>query len=233
MAVDYYLILGVDPSAGLEEIKHAYRRKALELHPDVHGLGAGPFLIVQEAYAVLSDPSQRRAHDQALAAARRVPVVEGPPSERLEPRSAPAESLIPHGPAYMQDVSLTRSFRTFAPSFEEIFERLWSNFTGEERPKSERLESLTIDVPIALEDALCGGQTGVLVPALLPCPACGGQGGIGPVECLRCGGDGEVVGEWPVSVSFPPGTPDNYAVTVPLDEVGIHNLYLTVRFRVV
>ncbi|EEP82953.1 predicted protein [Uncinocarpus reesii 1704] len=64
---DFYLILGVDPLAGAEEIKKAYRKKALELHPDrnygnVESCTAR-FAEVQAAYDVLSDPQERAWYD--------------------------------------------------------------------------------------------------------------------------------------------------------------------------
>jgi molecular chaperone DnaJ len=55
MARDCYVILGVAVDATPEQIKQAYRQKALQFHPDHDGPDAEPFLEVQEAYAVLSD----------------------------------------------------------------------------------------------------------------------------------------------------------------------------------
>jgi molecular chaperone DnaJ len=61
---NYYVILGVTSNASVDEIKAAYRRRALELHPDKSGLESGPFLEVQEAYGVLADPDRRSRYDQ-------------------------------------------------------------------------------------------------------------------------------------------------------------------------
>ena len=127
-------------------------------------------------------------------------------------------------------MSLTDSFETAWPSFEEIFDRLSSNFAGPPRSKSERPESLTLDVPLSRDDALLGGSVRVWVPAQRECPACAGHGGIGPFECARCGGTGRLAGDVPVAVRYPAGIVHGYAVSVPLTPIGIRNLYLTVRF---
>jgi curved DNA-binding protein CbpA len=58
MAKNYYLILGVAPDAEVKQIKAAYRRRVKTLHPD-YGGDARPFLDLQEAYSVLSDPGRR------------------------------------------------------------------------------------------------------------------------------------------------------------------------------
>src|ERR1700741_4690876 len=59
MRKDYYLILHVTPEASFDQIRSAYRRRALELHPDLTGLGSEQFLELQEAYNVLSNPDRR------------------------------------------------------------------------------------------------------------------------------------------------------------------------------
>ncbi|MDZ4340724.1 MAG: DnaJ domain-containing protein [candidate division NC10 bacterium] len=63
---DYYRILGVSPEATPEEIKRAYRRLALENHPDRNRGDRGAedrFKAISEAYAVLIDPEKRRQYD--------------------------------------------------------------------------------------------------------------------------------------------------------------------------
>ena len=50
MEKNYYVILGVSSNATVEEVKAAFRRRALELHPDRSGKESGPFLEVQEAW---------------------------------------------------------------------------------------------------------------------------------------------------------------------------------------
>ncbi len=61
---DYYEILGVSKSASADEIKRAYRKLALEHHPDRHGGDDSKFKEVGEAYEVLKDQQKRTAYDQ-------------------------------------------------------------------------------------------------------------------------------------------------------------------------
>ncbi|MBP9852525.1 MAG: molecular chaperone DnaJ [Patescibacteria group bacterium] len=61
---DYYEVLGVSKTASADEIKKAFRRKAVELHPDKQGGDEEKFKEINEAYEVLKDQQKRQRYDQ-------------------------------------------------------------------------------------------------------------------------------------------------------------------------
>jgi molecular chaperone DnaJ len=232
-AQNYYLVLGVESDATDDELRNAYRQRVMEYHPDYYGPDAAPFLEVQEAYNVLGDPGRRRAYDENSRVRERRRLARSGATEPLRPRRLETETLEPaETDIDLGEASLTESFAAYHPSLEELFNRLWSNFGSLTRPKAERVESLTVDIPITPAQALWGGRVRVVVPAQARCPSCRGHGFVGPFECWRCAGQGAINREYPVSVAYPPGIVGGHVVQIPLDQYGIHNLYLTVRFRV-
>lgn len=77
---DYYSILGVDPDVDLSVIRSAFRRLARRYHPDVaKGKHAAKrFLVIREAYDVLSDPEKRQQYDRLISK----PIVASRPSDK-------------------------------------------------------------------------------------------------------------------------------------------------------
>ena len=65
-SMNYYFILGIDTDATDTEIKDAYRKLVLKYHPDHFGDDSSPFLKIQEAYQVLSNPDLKRKYDNSL-----------------------------------------------------------------------------------------------------------------------------------------------------------------------
>jgi DnaJ-class molecular chaperone len=225
MAKSYFAILGVPSSASTDEIKQAYRRLAKEFHPDYFAGGSETFLQVQEAYSVLGDLYKKRKYEQSLRrSSMKRSVVPGPSSE-------PSPLMPEERSVDMGEISPLRSFHTFTPSLDEVFDWLWKNFSSLDRPKSGRVRNLTLEVPLTTEQAMSGGNARVMVPTRAICPLCHGFGGVGYYECARCAGEGAISGEVPVSIAFPPGLRQDHAVLIPLERFGIRNIQLTVIFR--
>ncbi len=225
MAKSYFTILGISSKATADEIRSAYRRLAKEFHPDHYTGGSETFREIQEAYAVLGNARRRRDYEQKISKAS----LKTPLRRSAYPRPEP---LVPEdGPVDMGEISPVRSFQSFTPSLDEIFDWLWRNFSELEEPKSQRVRNLTLEVTLSAEQAYRGGSVRVMVPAQAICPTCRGYGGVGPYQCSRCAGEGAISGEMPVSVAFPPGLTGDHAVMIPLDRFGIRNLHITVLFR--
>jgi molecular chaperone DnaJ len=230
MAKDYYVILGVGPDAGQEEIRSAFRRRALETHPDRFGADAEPFIELQEAYRILSNERLRAAYDAERRRRRQQRQAAAEPLRRArqaEPLRAESDEGIDLG-----EVSLAQDFQTYRPSFEDVMGRWWRNFYGAEHPKAEQVEQLVVDIPITPAQARWGGRVRILLPAQHTCPTCAGERQIGGYRCFRCGGLGVVVTETPVYASYPPQVVNHYVAHIPLESLMITNLYLTVRFCV-
>jgi DnaJ-class molecular chaperone len=225
MAKSYFAVLGVSSEASSEEIRSAYRRLAKEFHPDHFDGGSARFRQIQEAYSVLGNARKRKEYENSRAK----PEVKRPAGPARYPEPEP---LIPgQGPMDMGDIAPLRSFRTFTPSFDEIFDRLRDKFFSPNPSPAGRVQNLTLEVPLTRQQALRGGNARIMVPARAVCPTCGGYGRVGPYECNRCAGGGVIAGEMPVAVAFPPGLARDHAVVISLERFGIRNLHLTVLFR--
>ena len=106
-------MLGITSDASSEDIKTAFRRRAMELHPDTSGLESGPFLELREAYDVLGNPESRRRYDRQSS-----------PVAVNRRRSQPvAEPLVPQKPRAepLRQQDANRRFRRI--SREEIFQQ--------------------------------------------------------------------------------------------------------------
>ena len=118
--MNYYVLLGVSPSADVDTIRSAFRVLVRRYHPDA-GEGSSPqkFREIVEAYETLNDPARRRQYDATLRPVR--PFIEG--AESVWRRRTP-EPLIPERP-----VRLTVTFappvhsvrRSSVDPFEQLF----------------------------------------------------------------------------------------------------------------
>ena len=105
---DYYRILGVSPSACLTDIRRAYRVQAVRWHPDMH-VGESPEMIriaeyrfkeVNEAYSVLSDPTQRSNYDYFRAKRASAP----------RPQTCPQAGAQPHSQSWTYSRAQTNAY---------------------------------------------------------------------------------------------------------------------------
>ncbi|BDG17259.1 J domain-containing protein [Thermus brockianus] len=231
---DYYAILGVSREATQEEIKRAYRKLALQYHPDRNpGDKAAEerFKEINEAYAVLSDPEKRAQYDRGLL---------GQPEYR-------AEDLFD----LFAQVFGFRSPRA-APRGEDLEAEVEVELT-------DLLEGKEAEVVYArlVPCEACGGQGGkrVTCPTCggrgvvetfrqgffggfvtrTTCPHCKGQGHLLAEACPTCHGRGRIPREERITVRIPPGMDEGHVLRVPgygnLAPGGPGDLYVRLRVR--
>lgn len=166
---DYYEILGVGRDASVEDIKKAYRKLAMQYHPD-RNKSAGAeetFKEVSEAYAVLSDADKRRTYDQLGHAGF---------DQRYQTE---------------EDIFRGADFSEFGFDLGSIFRNIFGGgFGGPQRGRD-----LMANLDITLEEVATGVEKELRVQRLEACDACGGTGakpGTRPKRCGTCGGRGQV-----------------------------------------
>lgn len=166
MAYEFYSILEVSREASPEEIKKAYRKKAMEVHPDRHGGDKEKELLfkeVNEAYATLSDPEKKAHYDR-------------------------------FGTSDMGNGGFQGGFHTdmdFSDIFESFFGGGFGN--GGTRRKAGGVEGEDIEIRIKLDfaEALSGLKKTVSYTRKVVCTECTGSGakkGTEPKECSQCHG---------------------------------------------
>ncbi|MBL8755663.1 MAG: molecular chaperone DnaJ [Planctomycetes bacterium] len=176
---DYYEVLGVDKKADDEAIKKAYRKLALENHPDRNPGNAEAekrFKEAAEAYAVLSDAAKRQRYDQFGHAG-----VDGPQGGGGGFQSA-------------EDI-----FAAFGDMFGGggggFFEQFFGGGGGR-RGRGRRGASLKVDLELTLEDVATGVKKTIELKRPEPCAHCSGSGakpGTKRRDCKTCNGHGQVV----------------------------------------
>ncbi len=169
---DFYELLGVQRGASPDDIKKAYRKLAMQHHPDKNpGDKAAEhrFKELSEAYDILKDDQKRAAYDRFGHAA----------FEGGNGRAGPGDFGFGG-----------------AGGFADIFDEMFGEFVGGQRGQAQgRGSDLRYNLEISLEDAFKGKQTSVRVPTLAQCDTCHGSGaeaGSKPVTCPTCKGHGRV-----------------------------------------
>ncbi len=174
---DYYERLGVSRDADMSEIKKAYRRLAMDSHPDRNSSpdAEDRFREVTEAYEILRDPEKRALYDRY--------------GEAGVKRGAGG------GPGF-GGFDFADAFEVFMREFGGM-SGLGDLFGGRARPSRgpRRGSDLRMRLSVSLEEAARGAQRSVRVKVLDPCEACDGTGaeaGTRPERCTTCGGAGQV-----------------------------------------
>jgi len=170
---DYYEILGVGREADEQQLKTAYRRMALQYHPDRNPNNPDAeenFKEAAEAYSVLTDPQKRAAYDHYG-------------HDGLQGVAAPG-----FDPSVFADFGdILGDFFGFGDLF---------GGGGRRRNRAQRGEDLRYDLEIDFESAVFGQSADIQIPRMEPCSRCDGKGaepGSGTVTCPTCRGRGEVI----------------------------------------
>lgn len=179
---DYYEVLGVAKNASADDIKKAYRKKALEYHPDRNPgdkSAEEKFKEAAEAYDVLSDADKKARYDRYGHAG-----VEG----------------MSGGPGGgFQGMDMDEILRRFGFDTDDIFGEFFGGGRrrggGGARPRGERGTNLRIKVKMTLEEIASGVNKKIKVRKQVTCGTCGGSGArdANAVEtCTTCRGSGMV-----------------------------------------
>lgn len=152
---DYYSVLGISKTAGLDEIKKAYRKLALQYHPDRNKTKEGEekFKEVNKAYEVLSNPEKRQAYDQFGHAAFEQGAGQGPFGAG-GPFAGQQGNYGPFSYTYTTGGGQDFDFGGFTDPF-EIFEQFFGGASpfGSAQRRRRSVYSLTIDFMEAVHGA--------------------------------------------------------------------------------
>ena len=174
MKTDYYALLAVTKTANADEIKKAYRKMAMQYHPDRNPgdkEAEHKFKEISEAYQVLSDYERRAAYDR-------------------------------YGHAAFEQGGGTGGFE-FTGGFADIFDEMFGEILGgggrrgggNAAQGAQRGTDLRYDLDLTLEEAFNGLDKNITIANSAQCDDCKGQGsapGTSPVNCPTCKGQGRV-----------------------------------------
>ncbi len=168
---DFYEVLGVARGCDEKALKGAFRKLAMEHHPDRNGGDGGAelkFKEINEAYEILKDPQKRAAYDRF------------------------GHQAFEHG-----GMGAAAGAASGFASFADIFDEFFGDFRGggQRRTGRERGSDLRYNLEVTLEEAYAGKGVEVEVPTTVTCSLCAGSGskpGTSPKTCTTCNGAGRV-----------------------------------------
>jgi molecular chaperone DnaJ len=167
---DFYEVLGVAKDASEDDIRKAYRKLAMQHHPDRNPdnpKSEEKFKEAKLAYEVLCDEEKRAAYDRYGHAG-------------VEQQAGAAAGAA--------------GFGGFADAFGDIFSEIFGQ-QGRGRSNVYRGADLRYNLEISLEEAARGTETKIRIPTMEECSTCHGLGakpGTEPAACETCGGHGQV-----------------------------------------
>jgi len=175
---DYYEVLGVGKSASADEIKKAYRKVAMQHHPDSNPgdhTAEEKFKEAAEAYEVLSDPDKRAQYDRFGHNAFGPGRGGGFSSHSMN----------------MEDI-----FSQFGDIFgDDVFGGIFGGRSSRSRGRGTRGTNLRVKIKVNYEEIAKGTSKTIKVKKYISCHTCGGSGAKdkGSVQtCSTCGGSGQV-----------------------------------------
>ncbi|NCC98584.1 MAG: molecular chaperone DnaJ [Bacteroidia bacterium] len=178
---DYYEVLGIAKTATEEEIKKAYRKKAIEFHPDKNPgnkEAEEKFKEAAEAYDVLSNPQKRQRYDQFGHAGVNGSAGDGGFGNFT-------------GGMSMEDI-----FSQFGDIFGGHFGFGGGGRSSRSGHAVNRGSNLRVKVKLSLKEIATGVEKKIKVKKYVSCSECGGSGAASPSDiktCTTCNGTGRVV----------------------------------------
>jgi molecular chaperone DnaJ len=178
---DYYDVLGIGKDASADEIKKAFRRLAIQYHPDKEGGDETKFKEANEAYEILKDPSKRQRYDQfGHAGVGGSAASDGNPFAGGNPFGGGQNAHFDFGDLGLGD----------------IFENFFGGGGGRGRQQQRRGRDVEVRVEVSFEDAIFGTEVPISLNLEDECEHCKGttvEPGHELKTCDTCKGAGQVM----------------------------------------